>query len=145
MASSPQHLVPGPDPYDESWMLGTIFSAMAYGIVMTLSVCCLQLLWAKPTTKSRRLRWFMFAYILAMVALSTTSMVAAINSIVDAVFKVHPSGRLPQPTLPVKTWGAPFIILATWGADGFMVRATAAAELLILTPCVTAMAMQCHL
>jgi len=113
-------LVPGPDPYDESWMLGTIFSAMTYGIVLTLSFCCIQLLWANPKAQSRRLRWFLFAYILAMTVLSTTSMAAAINSIVDAVFKVHEGRRLPQPTLPVKTWGSPFIILATWGADSFM-------------------------
>ncbi|KAF9533626.1 hypothetical protein CPB83DRAFT_845591 [Crepidotus variabilis] len=112
---------PGPQDYYESWLIGTVFSAMSYGVVLTMAVTCFHLLLKNPYSPTLSVRRFYYGYIISMVMLSTATMVSAISSLSGEMFKEQPLGtRLPEPSLPVRTWGAPFITMATWGADGFM-------------------------
>ena len=106
-------LVPGPDVYLEFRMLGTIISAIAYGIVIVLSGNCFLLLVKQGGIYSNRMRLFLLIYVTVMLILSTLAIILSIWESMLLIFQgVDPPVGAAPPTLP----------LAIWGADGFMVN-----------------------
>jgi len=96
-------------------MLGTIISAIAYGIVIVLSGNCFLLLLKKRGIYSNRMRFFLLIYVTVMFLLSTLAIILSIRGITLLIFQGVDSPSLVGPapaTLP----------LAIWGADGFMVN-----------------------
>jgi len=107
---------PGPDVYLELMMLGTIFSAVAYGIVVVLSGNCFLLLQRKRGIYSNRMRLFLLIYVLVMFLFSTSSMIQSICAITLLIF------RGGVGSLILTGYAAPVMVpLTIWGADGFMV------------------------
>ena len=107
-------LIPGPDVYLEIMMLGTIISAIAYGIVIVLSGNCFLLLQKKRSTYSNRMRLFLLIYVVVMFLLSTLAIVQSIWGITALIFQ--------DTNLPLLVGASPATLpLAIWGADGFMV------------------------
>jgi hypothetical protein len=108
-------LIPGPDVYLELRMLGTIISAIAYGIVITLSGNCFLLLQKKRGTYSNRMRLFLLIYVTIMLLLSTLAIIQSILGITLLIFQ--------NVDLPLLVGSSPATLpLAIWGADGFMVN-----------------------
>ena len=105
--------VAGPDVYLELKMLGTIISAVAYGVVVVLSGNCLLLL-KKRGTYSNRMRLFLLIYVTVMFFLSTLAMIESIWGITLLIFR--------DVDLPMHLWYWNQAIppLTIWGADGFM-------------------------
>ncbi|KIM43508.1 hypothetical protein M413DRAFT_25866 [Hebeloma cylindrosporum] len=115
-------LIPGPDVYLEFRMLGTIISAIAYGIVISLSGNCFLLLLKKRGIYSTRMRLFLLTYVAVMLLLST---LATIMSIWGITFVLFQGVDLPSPhfiSSPLLDVYSPTALpLTIWGADGFMV------------------------
>ena len=105
-----------PDPLSlELQLLGTIFSAIAYGIVIVLSGNCFHLLQKKRGIYSNRMRILLLIYVTVMFLLSTLTLV---QSICEFMAYINLSENLPLNFLCI-----PFTLSPTvWGADGFMVR-----------------------
>ena len=106
--------VAGLDGYLELKMLGTIISAIAYGVVVVLSGNCLLLL-KKRGTYSNRMRLFLLIYVTIMSLLSTLAMIGSIWGITLFIFR---DVGLPMHLL---YWNQAIPPLTIWGADGFMV------------------------
>ena len=97
--------------------LGDIFSAIAYGIVIVLSVTCFHLLQKKRSTYSNRMRIILLIYITVMVLLSTLTL---LQSICSFMAYLTPQNILPGWNLSDDySVTIPFVV---WGADGLMVR-----------------------
>ena len=106
-------LIPGPDAYLELRMLGTIISAIAYGIVIVLSGNCFLLLLKKRGIYSNRMRLFLLIYVTIMFLLSTLAIIQSTLGTSVLIFQnIDPPLLVGSFTLP----------LAIWGADGFMVN-----------------------
>ena len=102
-----------PSQYSESQLLGTIFSATAYGIVIVLSGNCFRLLHKKRGIYSNRMRILLLIYIIFMLLCSTWSLLQSVWLAMEIIRKKIPSFLVFfQLEFP----------LAMWGADGFMVR-----------------------
>ena len=107
----PDHLV----LYLQLKVLGTLFSAIAYGIVAVLSGNCLYLLQRKRGTQSHRMRVILLLYVTAMLLLSTLTLFQSICQVIGFMF--------PPEILPVGLVDLPITLtLAIWGENGFMVR-----------------------
>jgi hypothetical protein len=105
----PSHL----PPYFKVELLGTIFSATAYGIVIILSGNCFHLLHKKRGIYSNRTRIILLIYIIFMLLCSTWSLLQSVLLTMAIITKKIPTFLLFfQLEFP----------LAMWGADGFMVR-----------------------
>ena len=102
-------------PYLKVRLLGTIFSAVAYGIVIVLFANCFQLLQKKQGTYSIHMRIVLLIYVIVMLLLSTGALIQLICQFVEFISlrNILPSylAHLSIATPPV-----------IWGADGFMVR-----------------------
>ena len=96
-------------------MLGTITSAIAYGIVIVLSGNCFLLLLKKRDIYSNRMRLFLLIYVTVMLLLST---LAIIQSTVGITLYIFQNTDLP----PLVGSSSATLPLAIWGADGFMVN-----------------------
>jgi hypothetical protein len=83
----PMPLIPGPDVYLELRMLGTIISAIAYGIVIVLSGNCFLLLLKKRGIYSNRMRLFLLIYVTVMLLLSTLAIIQSILGITLLIFQ----------------------------------------------------------
>ena len=98
-------------------LLGTVFSAIAYGIVIVLAGNCFHLLLKKRGIYSNRMRIILLFYIAVMLLLSTLALIQLISGIITRIFS---SLIWKQP------WQLKFypieILFVVWGADGFMVR-----------------------
>ena len=100
--------------YCKMELLGSIFAAIAYGIVIVLSGNCFHLLQRKQGIYSNRMRIVLLIYVTVMLLTSTWAvmgtifMLMNIFSIINDLLFYH-STQLP-------------ITMAMWGADGFMVR-----------------------
>jgi len=111
MQTIPDHLV----LYLQLKVLGTLFSAIAYGIVAVLSGNCLYLLQRKRGTQSYRMRVLLLVYVAVMLLLSTLTLFQSICQVVGFMF--------PPEILPVGLMYLPIILaLAIWGENSFMVR-----------------------
>jgi len=111
MQTIPDHLV----LYLQLKVLGTLFSAIAYGIVAVLSGNCLYLLQRKRGTQSYRMRVLLLVYVAVMLLLSTLTLFQSICQVVGFMF--------PPEILPVGLMYLPVILaLAIWGEISFMVR-----------------------
>ena len=113
----------------ELWIISLILSAMAYGGVLSLTLSYLPLLLKSSYDIPRRMRIFLLVYVTFMLAISTLYIIASIIDLKTTVlvygFNEDCTGvALPSATLP--KWSsfaaAICITLASWGADGFMVR-----------------------
>ena len=102
-------------PYLKVRLLGVIFSAVAYGIVIFLSGNCFRLLQNKRRIYSNRKRILLLIYIIVMLLLSTW---ALIQSICQFMEFISLRDILPR-YLTFLSIAIPPVI---WGADGFMVR-----------------------
>jgi len=91
--------------------LGTILSAIAYGIVIILSGNCLHLLHKKRGAYSPHMRSFLFTYITVMLLLSTWTLIQSVLQILSLVCLLEMT-----PSMPIT------LALTIWGADGFMVK-----------------------
>ena len=97
--------------------LGTVFSGIAYGIVIVLSGNCFHLLHKKRSIYSNRMRILLFIYVTVMFILSTLTLAQSICQ-----FVVYLNSSLAV-TIPNNFVIIPFTYPPTiWGADGFMVR-----------------------
>jgi cellulose synthase/poly-beta-1,6-N-acetylglucosamine synthase-like glycosyltransferase len=107
----PDHLV----LYLQLKVLGTLFSAIAYGIVAVLSGNCLYLLQRKRGTQSYRMRILLLIYVTVMLMLSTFTLFQSIYQVVGFMFppEILPAGLM---YLPIT------LTLTIWGENGFMVR-----------------------
>ena len=107
----PDHLV----LYLQLKVLGTLFSAIAYGIVAVLSGNCLYLLQRKRGTQSYRMRVILLTYVTVMLMLSTFTLFQSICQVIGFMFppEILPAGLM---YLPIT------LTLTTWGENGFMVR-----------------------
>jgi hypothetical protein len=98
-------------PYLKAELLGAIFSAIAYGIVIVLSRNCFHLLQKKKGLYSNRMQIILLIYVTVMFLLSTSAVILSIYSLMlDITLRVS----LPR----VLQFELPLVI---WGADGFMV------------------------
>ena len=96
-------------------VLGTLFSAIAYGIVAVLSGNCLYLLQRKRGSQSYRMRIILLVYVAVMLLLSTLTLFQSICQVVGFMF--------PPEILPVGLVYLPITLALTiWGENGFMVR-----------------------
>lgn len=95
--------------------LGTLFSALAYGIVSILCGNCFYLLQRKRVTHSNRMRISLLVYVTVMFLLSTLTLFQSICQAIAFIFppEILSIGRLVDlPTI------LPFTL---WGENGFMV------------------------
>jgi hypothetical protein len=95
------------------FLLGTIFPAIAYGIVIILSGNCFHLLQKKRGLYSNRMRIIHLIYVIFMLLCSTWSILQSVW-----VFMTILTKRIPSYLF----FFALECPLAMWGADGFMVR-----------------------
>jgi len=111
MQTIPDHLV----LYLQLKVLGTLFSAIAYGTVAVLSGNCLYLFERKRGTQSYRMRVLLLVYVAVMHLLSNLTLFQSICQVVRFMF--------PPEVLPV---GLMYLVitlaLAIWGENSFMVR-----------------------
>ena len=106
--------------------LGIIISAMVYGGVATLVLTYISLLLKTSHAISRRLRNFLLAYVIFMVAISTVNTVTLIIAFTIGrnILPFGNSGTgntINLLTFPNGMAGALCVTFASWGADGFMV------------------------
>ena len=102
-------------PYLKVRLLGSIFSAVAYGIVIVLSGNCFQLLQNKRSIYSNRMRILLLIYIMVMFLLSTWALIQSICQFMEFISL--------RDVLPLYfTFLSIAIPPVIWGADGFMVR-----------------------
>ncbi|KAF8965537.1 hypothetical protein BDZ97DRAFT_2074588 [Flammula alnicola] len=110
-------LIPGKDTLLELQLVGTLLSAIAYGLVLSLFIHCFALL-ASHTKHSytRRMQAFLIIYVVVMFLLSTTALVQGLVYITRAFFHGFDSAshRLTRMNEPVS------LPIAVLGADGFM-------------------------
>ncbi|KIM47135.1 hypothetical protein M413DRAFT_23397 [Hebeloma cylindrosporum] len=99
-------------PYLKTQLLSTIFSAVAYGIVIVLSANCFHLFQKKRGVYSNRMRIFLPIYILVMLFSSTWELVGSICLYMQTFTPVHASEFLYRP------FG---LLVAMCGADWFMI------------------------
>ena len=92
-------------------LLGTLFSAIAYGIVIVLSGNCFHLLQRKRSIYSNRMRIILLIYVPAMLLLSTWALIHSIYNLMSNITLRWADPRF----LPFEL---PFVI---WGADWFLV------------------------
>jgi len=108
--------------FEEMEILATLISAVAYGIVLNLACTIIYFLLRDRRQKqdSRRRHYALIVYIVAMVTLSTYSLVAEAIALVQHVAR----GILPKKFVALSPLGVSLVCLplAIWGADGFMVR-----------------------
>jgi hypothetical protein len=102
-------------PFLKVRLLGVIFAAVAYGIVIVLSGNCFRLLQNKRSIYSHRMQILLLIYIMVMFLLSTW---ALIQSILQFMKFISLRDVLPR-YLRFLSIAIPPVI---WGADGFMVR-----------------------
>jgi hypothetical protein len=95
--------------YLKADLLGVIFSAIAYGIVIVLSGNCFHLLHRKRGIYSNRMRITLIIYVTVMLLLSTSALIHSIYILMLNILRFAYRFRIcPLP-------------LAIWGADGFIV------------------------
>ena len=106
--------------------LSVIISAMLYGGVAILALTYIPLLIKTSHMMSRRMRNFILAYVIFMVAVSTVNTVTLIIAFVIGRSILNYGGEVGDLfdliTFPNGLAGALCVTLASWGADGFMVR-----------------------
>lgn len=116
------YLRPGPDVYTDLQMLATIFSALACGAVLSISMSCFQVVYQrfhqKSAPASKCMYRFLLAYITFMTCISVVYLVLDITSTRVSIFTTRK--HLPL-FLPAGS-RAICVAFASWGADGFMVR-----------------------
>ena len=95
-------------------LLGDIFSAIGYGIVVVLSGNCVHLLQKKRGIYSNRIRILLLIYVIFILLCSTWE---GLQSVCEVMVFITPQDWI----LPIGLFQfeLPLII---WGADGFMVR-----------------------
>jgi len=118
-------LIPGPNIYLEVQMLATIISSFIFGVVLSLSTSCFQLVYRKCRQKSdqtsTRRDYFLLAYITIMTSMSLVYLIVDIYTIRSFIF--NPPGIYESEFFMLRRGGRlVFITLAIWGGDGFMVR-----------------------
>jgi len=106
--------------------LGVIISAMVYGGVAVLTLTYIPLLFKTSYTISRRMRNFLLAYVVFMVATSTVNTVTLIIAFrvilqVDGASSYTGNEVVNLYTFPNGLAGELCVTFASWGADGFMV------------------------
>ncbi|KIM43523.1 hypothetical protein M413DRAFT_382906 [Hebeloma cylindrosporum] len=113
-------LIPGADSYLEFKMLGTMISAITYGIVIVLSGNCFLLLQRKRGIYSNRMRLFLLIYVTIMLLFSTSAIILSILGITLLIFR---DVNVPLPIdLPLLiTYSPAMLPLTMWGADVFMI------------------------
>ncbi|KDR67717.1 hypothetical protein GALMADRAFT_231887 [Galerina marginata CBS 339.88] len=108
-------LVPGRNPDLEHRALGTLLSAVAYGLEISLYVSCMRG-FLMGEGDSKRTRQVLIAYISIMLLLGTLALLQDCFILTTAVFQVSPNLQLLSHVTPFVA--LPFTI---WGADGFMI------------------------
>jgi magnesium-transporting ATPase (P-type) len=120
--------VPSTQSNREIFKLGIIISTMVYGGIATLVLTYISLLLKTSHAISRRLRNFLLAYVVFMVAISTVNTVTLIIAFTIGR-NILPFGKpgtlagnmIDLLTFPNGMAGALCVTFASWGADGFMV------------------------
>ena len=108
-------LISDHDVLYETQMLGTMISAILYGIVIMLTADCLILLLKKDAAvESRRLQRFLVFFVVSLFLLSTLSLIQGMLISATSIFRGHSFPSLPG--------GTPFALpFSIWISDGFMV------------------------
>ncbi|PPQ96714.1 hypothetical protein CVT26_010266 [Gymnopilus dilepis] len=107
-------LISDHDVLYETQMLGTMISAILYGIVIMLSADCLILLLKRDAAvESRRLQRFLVFFVVSLFLLSTLSLIQGMLISATSIFRGHSFPSLPG--------GTPFALpFSIWISDGFM-------------------------
>ena len=113
--------------YLKVWITSTVISAMAYGGMVSLTLSYIPLLLKTSNDISRRTLKFLLLYAAFMLTISTTYMITMAVTLTKNMFlpfdlKVDTSLNLDTYFVQNGVWGGVCVILASWGADGFMVR-----------------------
>ena len=124
MSTQAPGLMTGPNIDIEMQMLATILSAFVFGLILSLSSSCFQLVYQKCQQKSghtsTRTYHFLLAYIAIMTGLSMASVIVDIHSLTSTIFTPHGISKSLFELGYAERFI--FILLVVWGADGFMVR-----------------------
>ncbi|KAF4616491.1 hypothetical protein D9613_008598 [Agrocybe pediades] len=111
----------------ECWVFSNILGAVAYGISLTVSWNCLQLLFSESSSErtTAPMRRILIAFVVSMCVLGTTSLSFAAGGVVE--WASNPDMQIAEKLLD-GVLGKPFslaeldlIVLTTWFSDGFMV------------------------
>ena len=102
-------------PYLKVDFFSTIFSAIAYGMVVVLSGNCFYLLLKKRDIYPNRMRMILPIYVIVMLLSSTWVLIGSIYMVMIDISSKDISLFL------FRSFEAP-ITLIIWGADGFIVR-----------------------
>jgi hypothetical protein len=122
----PSFNIPSTQSNREILTLGIVISAMVYGGVATLVLTYISLLLKTSHAISRRLRNFLLAYVVVMVATSTVNTVTLIIAFTIGRY-ILPFGNsgtgegFDLLVFPTGMAGALCVTFTSWGADGFMV------------------------
>jgi hypothetical protein len=122
----PSFNIPSTQSNREILTLGIVISAMVYGGVATLVLTYISLLLKTSHAISRRLRNFLLAYVVVMVATSTVNTVTLIIAFTIGrnILPFGNSGTgdgFDLLVFPNGMAGALCVTFTSWGADGFMV------------------------
>lgn len=105
--------------YLKTWIISIIISAMAYGCVVSLTLSYIPPLLGTSNDNSRRMRIFLLLYVTFMLSLSTIFMVTVVVTLITNIFDpLDGNSKIPFSNGIV---GQFCVVLASWGADGFMV------------------------
>ena len=119
----PQPLVPGPSIVIELQMLAVIVSAFVCGLVFSLSASCFHLVYRKLRQNSNQAsnrRNIVLGYIVFMACLSMASVIIDAISVTRTIFAGPSVSGFSTSIFPGGA-RAICLMLAIWGADGFMV------------------------
>jgi len=122
MTTKTPWLVPGPNVYLEIFMLGTIISAFACGVVLSLSISCFRLVYKKFCQKSglesKRIYFLLLGYITVMTSISVFHLIVDVFYVTKSIFTTRGNDTV----LFLVGANSVCTTLAIWGADGFLVR-----------------------
>ncbi len=114
-------LVANPTLGIEMQVLANIISAIAYGAVIILFCCCFWQLQDTKQSHSRKMRPFLYLYIIFMFAMGTMAFIQE-TIYTTRVLKDDIFPRSPDLLDYLTSLGEPVpLIFTIWGADGFMV------------------------
>lgn len=100
--------------------MSAVISGMAYGGVVSLTLSYIPLLLKTSNDISRRMRNFLLLYVTFMVTISTIYTITMIIALTNNLFLPY-NWKKNSYVVQNGFLGGLCVVLASWGADGFMV------------------------
>lgn len=119
----PNEMVPGRNIHLEIALLGIILSAVAYGVVVALFICCVNVLIQPSSIRScsSTMTRFLLCYSAVLLGLSTWALAQSAFSIMSAIFYGFHDSDGSFNWLHVTESNPWFLPITVWTADGFLV------------------------